>query len=154
MTRRLASLLVAAVALGCTAATGPTVSPHVSAAQQSSAAASMGLSFPPETQFLLYHRASEEPALVPGPDDTVHLKIELSSALAARFLTAGPFSDATWDASAKLITDVPGWSEWKPSTVKRPRSSQIALPKGEALNALVDEDDPEKTIVYLVWFQT
>jgi hypothetical protein len=38
--------------------------------------------------------------------------------------------------------------------VKKSRSSQIALPKGEALNVLVDEDRPDKTIVYLVWFET
>ena len=84
MTRRLACSLVAAVAIGCMGTSGPTVSPHVSAAQQSSASASMGLSFPPETRFLLYHRASEKPGLVPGPDDTVHLKIELPSAVAAK----------------------------------------------------------------------
>ena len=154
MTRRFASSLVAAVAIGCMAASGPTVSPHVSAAQQSSASASMGLSFPPETQFLLYHRASEQPGLVPGPDDTVHLKIELPSAVAAKFLAARPFSEATWNAGAKLIADVPDWREWQPSTVKTSRSSQIALPKGEALNVLVDEDHPDKTIVYLVWFET
>jgi hypothetical protein len=154
MTRILASSLVAAVALGCMGSSGPTVSPHVSAAQQSSASASMGISFPPETQFLLYHRASEEPALVPGPDDTVHLKIELPSAVAAKLLAAHPFNDARWDASAKLIADVPDWREWKPSTVKKSRSSQIALPRGEALNVLVDEDDPDKAIVYLVWFET
>lgn len=154
MTRRLACSLVAAVAIGCMGTSGPTVSPHVSAAQQSSASASMGLSFPPETRFLLYHRASEKPGLVPGPDDTVHLKIELPSAVAAKFLAAHPFSEATWNAGTKRITDVPDWREWQPSTVKTSRSSQIALPKGEALNVLVDEDRPDKTIVYLVWFET
>lgn len=154
MTRRFAASLVAAVALGCTSASGPTVSPHVSAVQQASAAASMGLSFPPDTKFLLYHRASEEPGLVPGPDDAVHLKIELPAALAAEFLSVGPFSDARWDATATSITDVPGWRAWKPSAVKKFRSSQIAFPMGEALEVLVDEDDPDTTIVYLLWFET
>lgn len=154
MTRRLACSLVAAVAIGCTGTSGPTVSPHVSAAQQSSASASMGLSFPPETRFLLYHRASEKPGLVPAPDDVIHLKIELPPAAAATFLAARPFVDAKWDSRARLISDVPEWREWQPSAVKKSRSSQIALPKGEALNVLVDEDRPEKTIVYLVWFET
>jgi hypothetical protein len=38
--------------------------------------------------------------------------------------------------------------------VKKFRSSQIAFPKGEALEVLVDEDDPDTTIVYLLWFET
>ena len=154
MTRIVAFSLIAVVGLGCVGASRPTVSPRVSVAQQSSAAASMGFSFPPETQFLLYHRASEELSLLPGPDDTVHLKIELPSAIAAKFLSDRPFSEAKWDMNAKLVHDVADWRDWQPSKVKKSRSSQIALPKGEALNVLVDEDHPEKTIVYLVWFET
>jgi hypothetical protein len=34
------------------------------------------------------------------------------------------------------------------------RSAQIALPKGEFLDVLVDEDGLEPVIVYLVWFET
>jgi hypothetical protein len=98
--------------------------------------------------------ASEKPGLVPAPDDVIHLKIELTLAAAATFLAARPFVDAQWDSRATLISDVPEWREWQPSTVKKSRCSQIAFPQGEALDVLIDEDHPDKTIVYLVWFET
>jgi hypothetical protein len=52
------------------------------------------------------------------------------------------------------VQDVPDWPDWRPSRAQTFRSTQIALPEGEFLNVLVDEDDPEQVIVYLEWFQT
>ena len=147
-------LLVAATAVGCTSSSGPVLAPNVTAAQQRSACESMGFSFPPETQFLLYHRASDEPGLLPAPDDCVHLKVELPSAVVMKMLSEAPFASAKWQATVREVRDVPDWKVWKPSAVKKFRSAQIPLPNAQCLNVLVDEDREERTILYLMWFET
>ena len=114
----------------------------------------MGLAFPSTTRFLLYRRALEGPNLMFGPDDAIHLKIELPSGAAATFLAGHPLSEARWDAAVSQVQDVPDWPDWRPSRAQTFRSTQIALPEGEFLNVLVDEDDPEQVTVYLEWFQT
>ena len=147
-------LLVAATAVGCNSSSGPVLAPNVTAAQQRSACESMGFSFPLETQFLLYHRASDEPGLLPAPDDSVHLKVELPSAVAMKMLSEAPFASAKWQATVREVRDVPDWKVWKPSDVKKFRSAQIPLPNAQYLNVLVDEDREERTILYLMWFET
>jgi len=117
----------------------------------------MGISFPPETQFLLYHRLSEEPSLLPTPDDTVHLKIELPSAVAKKLLEEQPFASAEWGSTQRRIENIPtgpAWREWKPSQVKKFRSTQIELPHGRYLTVLIDDDGEEKLVAYLVWSET
>ena len=145
--------LMALLLLGCAGAPWPTLAPDRSVALQARAAAAMGLTFPPDTRFLVLRRASDGPALF-RLDDSIHLKIALSSASAARFLAARPFSDARWDAGTRWVHDEPNWPDWRPSRVQPFRSAQIALPKGEFLDVLVDEDGLEPVIVYLVWFET
>jgi len=144
--------LVVASVLGCSGAHGPTLAPHVTAAQQHSASASMGISLPPETQCLLYHRRSEALSLLPCPDDAVHLKIELPAATAAHFLAQAPFSTASW--GGRWIKDMPGWPQWMPSRAKSVRSTQIQLPNARVLNVLVDEDREDVMVVFLEWFET
>jgi hypothetical protein len=154
MKRFLAITLVAASATGCLASGGPTVAPHVTPDQQRSASTSMGISFPPETRFLLYHRSSEALSLLPVPDDCVHLKLEFPAAVAKKMLEETHFALAKWETAQRYIHDVPDWSEWKPSQVKKFRSTQIELPKGRYLDVLMDHDGDEKVVAYLVWFET
>lgn len=154
MSRIFTCVLIAVIVVGCINDPKPTVAPNVSIDQQRYAADSMSISFPPETQFLLYYRASDEPSRLPGPDDAVHLKIELPVAAAAKFLSMRPFADADWSTKSSTVHDVPNWKEWSPTSAKTFRSSQIALPKGQALNILVDEDGLNKITMYLVWFET
>lgn len=113
----------------------------------------MGLSFPPETRFLLYHRASEGGGL-PGPDDAVHLKIELPASALASFLAQAPLSSAKWTSSHPLIADMPKWPQWQPSKIQKFRFEQFQLPKGQALNILIDDDHEDPKVIYLVWFET
>ena len=112
----------------------------------------MGLTFPPETRFLLYHRASEAGGL-PGPDDAVHLKIELPAAALAKFLSQTPLSSARW-TNRHSLSDMPKWPEWKPSKIQKLRFQHFELPKGQALNVLIDDDQDEPKVIYLFWFET
>jgi len=114
----------------------------------------MGLSFPPETRFLLYHRASDKQGFLPAPDDAVHLKIELPAPALAALLTQAPLSSANWTDTRPLITDIPDWPEWRPSKIKKFRFEQFELPKGQALNMLIDDDRDDTKVVYLFWFET
>ena len=113
----------------------------------------MGLTFPLETRFLLYHRASEDGGL-PRPDDAVHLKIELPASALACFLAQAPLSSAKWTSSRSLIGDVPKWPQWQPSKIQKFRFEQFQLPKGQTLNALIDDDREGPKVVYLFWFET
>jgi hypothetical protein len=150
---RLPILIFAIAALaGCSDSSTPTVAPNVTAQQQASAAKSMGLTFPPETRFLLYHRASKDGGL-PGPDDAVHLKIELPASAMANFLAQAPLSSAKWRSSHSL-TDMPKWPQWQPSKILNFRFEQFQLPKGQALNVLIDDDKDDPKDVYLFWFET
>ena len=69
-------------------------------------------------------------------------------------LSEAPFASAKWQATVRDLRDVPDWKVWKPSAVKKFRSAQIPLPNAQCLNVLVDEDREERTILYLMWFET
>lgn len=144
--------LAIATLAGCSGSSTSTVAPNVTAQQQASAAKSMGLTFPPEARFLLYHRASEDRGL-PGPDDAVHLKIELPASAMPGFLAQAPLSSAQWRSSHSLI-DMPKWPQWQPSKIQKFRFEQFQLPKGQALNVLIDDDKDDPKVVYLFWFET
>jgi hypothetical protein len=145
---------MALLLLGCAGAPWPTLAPDRSVALQARAAAAMGLTFPPDTRFLVLRRASDGPSLLPRLDDSTHLNIALPSASAARFLAVRPFSEARWDVGTRWVHDEPNWPDWRPSREQPFRSAQIALPKGEFLDVLGDQDGLEPVIVYQVWFET
>lgn len=142
-------LFIAAIAVGCSSSHTPTLAPNVTAAQQRSASLSMRISFPQETEFLLYHRASDKPSLLPLPDDVVHLKVALPSVVAEKLLTEPPFASAKWETTVRHVRDSPNWKAWRPSRVKKFRSAEIQLPTLHWLRVSVDEDRKEQTIVYL-----
>ena len=153
--RLLILTLATATLVGCSG-DSPTVAPNVTPQQQASASRSMSLSFPPETRFLLYHRVSEDdgPFSLPGPDDAVHLKIELPASSLATFLAQAPLSSAKWTSSLPAITDVPKWPQWQPSRIQKFRFDQFQLPHGQALNVLIDDDREDPKVIYLFWFET
>ncbi len=76
------------------------------------------------------------------------------AAALATLLAQPPLSSAKWMSSHPLITDVPKWPEWQPSKVKKFRFEQFQLPKGQALNVLIDDDRDDPKVVYLFWFET
>lgn len=133
---------------GCYGETAPSVSPNVTAKQRAHASASTGLTFPPGTQFLLYHSDLR------GPDDAVSLKISLNKADFEAFLGQPAFASAMWRDTYASITDVPGWSQWQPSKVTKYRFEQFELPKAECLSLLIDDDQDDPKVVYLFWHQT
>lgn len=151
--RLLILTLAIAIVAGCSGGSTPTVAPNVTGQQQASASRSMGLSFPPETRFLLYHRASEDRGL-PGPDDAVHLKIELPASAIANFLAQSPLSSAKWTSSHPLITDMPKCPQWQTSNIQKFRFEQFHLPQGQSLNVLIDDDREDPKVIYLFWFET
>jgi hypothetical protein len=154
MKRLLALSLLATSLVGCFGSAAPTVAPNVTAAQQINASKLTGLSFPAETQFLLYYRASDEPSLLPAPDDAVQLKIELPASAAAELLAQAPLSSAAWESHHPLITDQPTWPDWRPSKIRRFRFAQFQLPKAQVLSVLIDDDRDDIKVVYLEWFET
>ena len=99
----------------------------------------MGLAFPSETQFLLYHRASES-GIIRGPDDAVHLKIQMPSSVMEDFISQEPLSTAQWGNSFPQIHDNPNWPQWQPSKIKKFRFQQFQLFNSQALNVLIDEN--------------
>ncbi len=154
MKRLLVISLLSTSLFGCFGSNTPTVAPHVTAAQQISASTLMGLSFPAETQFLLYHRARDEPSLLPAPDDAVHLKLKLPASAAAKLLAQTPLSSAAWESQHPLIFDQPTWPDWQPSRIRKFRFAQFQLPKAQVLNVLIDDDRDDIKTVYLEWFET
>ena len=147
-------MLLAVILPACSNDASHTGQSTVTAAQQAAASQLMGLTFPPETRFLFYHRASDEPSRLPAPDDAVHLKIELPTSALANFLNQTPLAKANWSSVGHSMTGIKIWAEWQPSTVKTFRYEQFQLPKGQALNVMIDDDREEKKIVYLFWFET
>lgn len=150
--RLLSIALFAILASGCSARTS--VAPQVSVEQQAAASRAMGLSFPPETKFLFYHRESDHPGLLPAPDDMMYLKIELPASALPKLLAQAPLSSGEWSSTRPEIYDMPNRPEWRPSQIKKYRSRQFRLPDAEGLNALIDEDQEATKVVYLMWFET
>lgn len=91
---------------------------------------------------------------MPGPDDAVHLKVEIPASEIASFLAQAPLSSANWKNSHPLIKDIPEWPQWQPSKIRRFRFEQFQLPNGQALNVLIDDDQEDPKRVYLLWFET
>ena len=149
-------LMALTVALlgGCSDDASPAIAPNVTAQQQAIASQSTGLSFPPQTQFLLYHRASDARGLIPSPDDAVHLKIELPAAALAGFLDQPPLSSADWTSNIHPIADLPKWPGWRPSGISKFRFDQFQLPKGQCLDVLIDDDREDTKVLYVIWFET
>ena len=145
---RLFSITVLGIVTLAGCSSPPAVAPNVTPQQQADAGASMGLTFPPETRFLLYHRETG------GPDDAVSLKIELPAGALSVLLDQTPLPSAKWTNSHSLITDVPNWPEWQPSKIKKFRFEQFQLPKGQFLNVLIDDDQDDRKVVYLYWLET
>lgn len=114
----------------------------------------MGLSFPPDTRFLLYYRSKENSGFFPQPDDSVFLKIEFSEPALGIFLAQAPLSSAKWSSFHPETYDMPHWPDWQPSKVKKFRSEQFDLPKAQALNVLIDDEREDTKVVYLQWFET
>ncbi|MFT3786764.1 MAG: hypothetical protein QM770_11455 [Tepidisphaeraceae bacterium] len=139
--------------LGCSD-DGATLAPNVSAEQQAVASRMMGLKFPPETRFLFYHRAKEDRDLLPAPDDSLHVKIELRGPALTTFLSQPPLNEATWKSTAVLLGDTGRWKEWKPSGVQKFRSDKFEWPKSKFLHVLIDDDREDTKVVYLFWFET
>ena len=145
--------MVIALSFGCSLPLGQRITPRVTAEQQKVVSARMGISFPPETRFLLYHRCEDQPSRLPSPDDCIYLKIELPSSVAAGMLRKKTFAQANWSRTIRDVDDRPGLTEWQPSNVNRFKSAQIDLAESSALNVLVDEGHGKKTLVYLEWFE-
>lgn len=138
---------------GCTGNSSRGTAPAVTPQQQASASKSMGLAFPAGTHFLFYHRASEDRGL-PGPDDAVHLKIDVPAAELPKFLAQAPLASAKWTSTGSPLTDVTKWPAWQPSKIKQFRSEQFQLPKGQGLNMLIDDSGGDRKVIYLHWFET
>lgn len=143
--------LLAASAGGCFFGTSPTVAPDVTAEQQARASRSMGLSFPPQTRFLLYHRAKEGRQPMPMPDDHLHLKIELPASELAGFLAQAPLASAQWSSTDSWIPDMPNWPQWQPSKIQKFRFADFELPGHDGLGVLIDDDQSDPKQVYLLW---
>jgi hypothetical protein len=50
--------------------------------------------------------------------------------------------------------DIPEWPQWQPSTIHKFRFEQFQLPKGQALNVLIDDDKQDPKVVSVFWFET
>jgi hypothetical protein len=147
ISRSLAVILLLVGALtGCEP--GPSVYPNVTAAQQADASGSMGLTFPPETRFLFYSRASR------GPDGAIWLKIELPAKSLPFFLAQPTLAGAPWKNKDAMMSGSDDWSQWQPERIKKYRYSVFELPQAKYLRVLIDEDTADPKVVYLFWHET
>lgn len=146
--------LLALIAVGCTDFAAPVLAPNVTAEQQARASRAMGLAFPPETRFLLYHRLKDNERGVPYPDDAVHLKVEMPASALASFLDQPPLSSATWTAPDRTVRDVAAWPDWQPSGIEAFRAEAFELPQVQGLYALIDDDREDPKVIYLYWFES
>lgn len=120
-----------------------------SQAQLQECANKMHLTFPASARLLGFHKLSG------GPDDFVYLKVELRRADLLAFLKKSPFAGVQMRGDWRFPTppdrDLDWWDVDRP---KHFQSGQAMLPGPCGLDILIDEDQKDIVIVYLVWFET
>jgi hypothetical protein len=122
-------------------------------------AAITGLVFPASAKVLTYYHtkapANTQRDILPAPDDSLWLKVEMDRADLGAFLASPPLVGATWDTSTRpdLFTP-PNPTGWTPESLTPFTTCEVKTPKNAGhLRVLVDTGTGTPAIVYLVWFQ-
>lgn len=149
----LAVLAVFALLPGCSGSGGagePPGSSTVTPAQLETCAAKMRIKLPPGAKPLgiIDHQ----------PEIAIYLKLEMLPHEAEALLADAVWKKAKPKTDLKSVATGPNKPEWwNPDAVQKFKSMETELvsepvEKKEGLAILVDEDDPAKRIVYLVWY--
>jgi hypothetical protein len=89
---------------------------------------------------------------VSGPDDSVYLKMEIDEKDLDTLISKSPFATAEFRTDeTPLQNGKLKW--WNPTDAKNFKSSEVRLEDGIVLRILVDLDNAQKPIVYLLWFE-
>ncbi len=111
-------------------------------------AAKMHLAFPASARLLGFHKLSG------GPDEAIYLKIEVRSADLPAFLKKSPFAGVQMrnDRCSPAPNRNLDW--WDVDRPEQLQSGKAMLPGPRYLDILIDEDQKDIVIVYLMWFET
>ena len=91
---------------------------------------------------------------ISGPDDAVYLKVEIDRKDLDTLISKSPFATAEFRSDDTTLPDGKRLKWWNPTDAKNFKSSQVRLADGDYLAILVDLDNAQKPIVYLMWFET
>jgi hypothetical protein len=105
----------------------------------------MQITFPESTRPLnVYNEIS-------GPDDNLYLKAEIDPKDLDTLISKSPFANAEFRTDETRLQSSNRRKWWNPSEVKNFKSSWVRLADGNILTILVDLDNAQKPVVYLLW---
>lgn len=107
-----------------------------------------GIVFPAAAVPLLWHEER-------GMDDALFVKAVVPPEAFAALLAGPPFAGTELSGpgdfpDATLLY----FADWMPRRPGNFRFCQLQLPDARAMNCVFDFDDPQTTVVYLMWFET
>jgi hypothetical protein len=108
----------------------------------------MRVSFPGSTRVLNVHDEAT------GPDAALYLKITLAPADLDKLLGGSPFAGVSLRSDRRFVTDYPALPWWTPEAAVTYRSGQAALSGAEFLDILIQLDQTNERVVYLMWHKT
>ena len=107
----------------------------------------MQITFPESTRPLnVYSEIS-------GPDDALYLKAEIDPKDLDTLISKSPFATAEFRTDETRLQSSNSRKWWNPTDVKNFKSSWVRLADGNVLTILIDFDNAQKPIVYLLWFE-
>lgn len=105
----------------------------------------MQITFPESTHPLnVYNEVS-------GPDDSLYLKAEIDPKDLDTLIKNSPFATAEFRTDETRLQSSNSRKWWDPSEVKNFKTSWVRLADGNILTILVDLDNAQKPVVYLLW---
>jgi hypothetical protein len=145
--RSIAVTLLASILflIGCRDS-GPTKGSDITPQQRTMASQAMGVKFPAGAEALLYEYWS-------GLDDSLYLKVRMTTSDLETFLTQARFSGVEWENQGQQLRDMEGVPEWTPSGVGQYRFGEIELPSAEWIWVLIDDTYDDEHEVYFAWHQ-
>ncbi|MEN3327399.1 MAG: hypothetical protein V7638_2206 [Acidobacteriota bacterium] len=105
----------------------------------------MQITFPESTHPLnVYNEIS-------GPDDNLYLKAEIDPKDLDTLISKSPFATAEFRTDETRLQSSNRRKWWDPDRVKNFKSSWVRLADGNILTILVDLNNAQKPVVYLLW---
>lgn len=88
---------------------------------------------------------------ISGPDDSLYLKAEIDPKDLDTLISKSPFAKAVFRTDETRLQSSNRRKWWNPSEVKNFKTSWVRLADGNILTILIDLDNAQKPVVYLLW---
>ena len=90
-----------------------------------------------------------------GPDSAMWLQFRLPASQFQQFIASSPIPPAEVRRDALMASSALGYFRaWLPTALKDYQYADTQIAPGRCVKCIFDFDDPQTTVIYLMWFAT